>query len=241
MKGNLQGALADLVRATELAPKNLVYRQGLGFLKREMGDLDGAIIDFSRATETDPSDAYSRYILAVAKREKGDVAGAITDFDRAFELDPSYWDALIGRGTARHLNAEPALAVADLAQARKAGHHSITSLRYRLMLLRNGRRDIGEFQGHLDKMNDVIWPWPLVALYIFDQGTPASALGAAENKDPAVRKVQICQADFYIGQWQLLKDERANAVASLRNARDLCPKTVFEYTATVHELRRLGE
>jgi lipoprotein NlpI len=51
---------------------------------------------------------------------------------------------------------------------------------------------------------------------------------------------QRCEAQFYAGEWYLLKGNRTEAVPLLRQAEASCPKGFVEYTGAVAELRRLN-
>jgi len=55
----------------------------------------------------------------------------------------------------------------------------------------------------------------------------------------ATKADERCEANFYIGEWQLKQDEAA-AVQSLKAAADTCPKTFVEFDGATAELKRLG-
>ena len=50
-----------------------------------------------------------------------------------------------------------------------------------------------------------------------------------------------CDAQFFIGEWQLLQADRPAAIESLKAAADTCPKTFAEFRGAQAELKRLGE
>ena len=50
-----------------------------------------------------------------------------------------------------------------------------------------------------------------------------------------------CEAQFYLGQWHLLRDARANSIEALRNAVESCPKSFIEYAGALAELKRLAQ
>src|SRR5262249_49949950 len=77
------------------------------------------------------------------------------------------------------------------------------------------------------------WPFPIVELFL-GRRTPAAVLDAA--RDPGER----CEAQFYLGQWHLLRDKRADSIEALRKAVEACPKDFNEYAGAVAELKRLG-
>jgi lipoprotein NlpI len=78
------------------------------------------------------------------------------------------------------------------------------------------------------------WPYPVLELYL-NKRSPADTLGAARNRD------ERCEAHFYIGQWHILRGNKARAKAALQTAVNVCPKLQIEYPSAVAELRRLNE
>ena len=64
----------------------------------------------------------------------------------------------------------------------------------------------------------------------FDLGPAIDAPGSDER----------CEAEFYIGEWQLLLDDRTAAIESLRAAANTCPRSFIEFTSARAELRLLG-
>lgn len=55
----------------------------------------------------------------------------------------------------------------------------------------------------------------------------------------ADKEVEHCQAQFYIGERDLLRDDPTGATAALRAAADTYPKTRIEYDGATAELKRL--
>jgi hypothetical protein len=49
------------------------------------------------------------------------------------------------------------------------------------------------------------------------------------------------KAQFYIGEWQLLRANRPAAIESLRTSANTCPKDFVEATDAQAELKRLGQ
>jgi hypothetical protein len=63
---------------------------------------------------------------------------------------------------------------------------------------------------------------------------PDFALAAADQP------VERCQAAFYIGEWDLLRNNSGPAAAALRASSENCPKTRPEYDGAIAELKRLN-
>jgi lipoprotein NlpI len=63
---------------------------------------------------------------------------------------------------------------------------------------------------------------------------PAATLAAAQKPE------ERCEAQFYVGEWQLLQDDSASARQRFEEAVGGCPKSFIEYTGAQAELRRMG-
>ena len=72
------------------------------------------------------------------------------------------------------------------------------------------------------------WPYPVIELYL-GRHSPADVLLA-----------ERCEAQFYNGEWQLLRGNRAAAATALQAAADICPKNFSEYKGALAELKRLN-
>jgi hypothetical protein len=55
----------------------------------------------------------------------------------------------------------------------------------------------------------------------------------------ATKPDERCEAQFYLGEWYLLRGDRAAAAAALQLAVDTCPKPFYEYDGAVIEQMRL--
>ncbi|MEK6551225.1 MAG: tetratricopeptide repeat protein [Pseudomonadota bacterium] len=239
VKGDLDGAIADYNRALELDPRRVRAYNNRGVAKRHKGDLDGAIADYNRALELDPRRVNAYHNRGNAKKDKGDLDGAIADYNRTLDLDPRKAITYEARGRTHYYKGEFALATADFNRAQELKPDTYTALRLFLARTRSGTDGRNELTANTVKLDTTKWPAPVVALYL-GKSSPVAVLKSAEHADPKTHKEQLCEANFYIGQWQLTKGDRASATASLRTARDHCPKTFVEYTGAVHELKRLG-
>ena len=175
-----------------------------------------------------------------AKQVKGDLDGAIADHTRALELDPRYVKAYYNRGRVHYYKGAFAAAGSDLARSQEIKPNVYAARWLYLARTRNGQDGREELKNGTATLKYDTWPGWVAALYL-GKSTPAAVLKAAEHNDPKTRNEQLCEAHFYIGEWHLLKGSRAPAVASLRAARDQCPKGFVEYTGAVQELKRLGE
>jgi len=90
-----------------------------------------------------------------------------------------------------------------------------------------------ELAANAARLKTKAWPYAVVELYLGRQ-PPDLTLAAADQ--PAER----CQARFYIGEWELLRNNPGSAAAALRAAAETCPRTRLEYDGAIAELKRLN-
>jgi tetratricopeptide (TPR) repeat protein len=83
-------------------------------------------------------------------------------------------------------------------------------------------------------LNPSQWPYPVIDLFR-EHRTPEAMVAAAEKPE------KQCEAQYYLGQWHLVRGASANAMKALRNAVESCPKTFIEYGGAVAELKRFGQ
>ena len=70
--------------------------------------------------------------------------------------------------------------------------------------------------------------------------TADEVMVAAANPRSDLQKVQVCVANYFIGEDALRHRQRATALAHFNAARDGCPKWNMYYAAALAELKRLG-
>ena len=78
------------------------------------------------------------------------------------------------------------------------------------------------------------WPYPVVELFL-GRCSPEMTLKAASKPDDR------CEAQFYIGEWHLLRGNRASARIALANASAACPKAFMEHRGALAELRMTAD
>ena len=94
------------------------------------------------------------------------------------------------------------------------------------------------------------WPFQVMDFYLdrrpLSKVLTGQGVNTIFNVDPKIR----CQAQFYIGQWHLIRGEKREAEVALRDAvLPTCPRELFikagirfdavEYDAAAAELKRL--
>ena len=94
---------------------------------------------------------------------------------------------------------------------------------------KNAKRDL---QQGAKSLRPEEWPSPVIEFFL-GRRTPTAMLAAAQAPN------EQCEAQFYLGEWHLLRNKRADATAALRKAIETCPADFNEYIAATVELKRL--
>ena len=143
-------------------------------------------------------------------------------------------NALRALGYARFYQGDFAAAALDLQEA-VDGTDAYPILWLYLARARTGRQDAKrDLEQRAAGLKPAQWPFPVIKLFL-EQGTPEAMVAAADKPE------ERCEAQFYLGQWHLLRDARANSIEALRNAVKSCPKDFIEYAGALAELKRLAQ
>ena len=84
----------------------------------------------------------------------------------------------------------------------------------------------------------VSWPGPVLSLFLKKSDRNAVL---KEARDPDVEKEhdRLCEAHFFLAEYELLAGVEKAAEADFQEAVDTCRPTVVEYSAAAAELKRL--
>ena len=99
---------------------------------------------------------------------------------------------------------------------------------------RTGDSSAKELTANAARLKNKDWPYPVVEFYLGQRS-------AVEMSSAATKPEERCEAQFYLGEWHLLRGNRTQAVESLRTAVNTCPKTFYEYDGALAELKRLNQ
>jgi tetratricopeptide (TPR) repeat protein len=208
------------------------YYSDRGLAYAANGDYDRAIADYDKALAIDLNDAQAYDSRGGAYVGTGQYARAIADFTRAIDLYPTHPTAYEHRGNARFYQGDFKAAAADLARSLELTDSVYPMLFLFLARSRAGETAVPEFAANVGRLKTKAWPYAVVELYLGRQ-SPDFVLAAANQP------VERCQAEFYVGEWDLLRNDSGSAAAALRAAAETCPKTRLEHDAAIAELKRL--
>jgi tetratricopeptide (TPR) repeat protein len=231
-KGDLDRALADHTMAIRIQPTPAVFTSR-GDVWREKGDIDRAIIDYGEAIRLDAQAAAAFYRRGLAWREKDQLDRAISDYTSAIRLDPNHAEAYKNRGTANFEKGEFLNAASDLLHAVEIKDDPYLLLWRYIARGRTGQDGATELAVGAGRLTSKDWPFALVELYLGKRSPE-------EIRAATLKPHEMCEAAFFVGQFQLLRGNRADARPALQAATEICPKRLVEYDGAVAELRRLG-
>jgi lipoprotein NlpI len=84
------------------------------------------------------------------------------------------------------------------------------------------------------------WPAPVVRLYA-GEIKPDAVLAGADSPSDTVKAAQVCEANFYSGEYALIGGAREDAAKLFQAAVKDCPRGFLEGIAAAAELKGMGE
>src|SRR5205814_7290966 len=117
--GDLDGAIADFTRASELDPKDDAPYYNRAQAKWLKKDSAGAIADYTQAIELGSTNPAAYNNRGNARAQNNDRDAAIADYTRAIELKPNYARAYYNRAVTKKAKGDKTGAEADFKMAHK--------------------------------------------------------------------------------------------------------------------------
>jgi lipoprotein NlpI len=265
-RGNFSGAIAQLNKVIRLCPNNHFAYNNRGVAFQGMRDYRRAIDDFDQAIDIDPRFAAAYCSRGISWKFLGDHDRAVADQIQAIALAPRCADAygelgvayqraqdfdlsiakltmainlapkepshLKHRGYAQFYRGDFEAAAADLRHSLDLEDDPYAMLFHYLARARTSETAISELKMFDRKLKSRRWPAAVIGLYLGNL-TVDSALAAATNS------VESGEAQFYLGEWHLLQNNRTEAMSALQAAARSCPTWLIEHTGAIAELERL--
>ncbi|MGA9092322.1 MAG: tetratricopeptide repeat protein [Bradyrhizobium sp.] len=234
-RGDLDHALADLNEAIRLDPTYALAYFARGDLYKSKGDFSRAIADMNEAIRLDPNYAPAYFTRGRLSYLLGNNPAALEDFTKSIKLAPEDASAYFNRGIAYYIiGGRTADAVADFKKATELNPKDAYAALWRDLAERrnNAPSHLSEAAKQLDM---TVWPAPVIRRFLGELDTEQT-FGAAFDTDPKTKLAQTCEANFYSGEFALLKKNKKEAQRLLKLAADDCPITFVESTAAIAEL-----
>lgn len=233
---DLDSALDLLNRAiavTRAAPASMFAARAQTNLA--LGRLDEALADRQEQVRLQPAAAGPLILLAGVRSAMGQEREASGLLDDALRLEPDNPFALRNRGWLAFRLTLPDQALLDLERSLALRPDPYTVLWLHIASVRSGRGPRLEPVGGQTDL--AVWPGPIVRFYRGEIGDKEMRR-IAEQADAIKRIEQVCETDFYLAQWYLMRNEPVGAEPFLRRSESLCPKTFHEWDFARAELRR---
>jgi rhomboid protease GluP len=88
------------------------------------------------------------------------------------------------------------------------------------------------FAQRVKEVRAKVWPYPVASFYLGQMSVEQLDAAAADND-------QKCEANFYVGEWHLLKGDVASARKRFEQASAGCPSNLMERDMAAIEAKRL--
>ena len=241
LKGDHDKAIADFDEALKLEPKNASIYNNRGNAHNDKGESDAAMADFEAATKINPRYAAAYFNRGNALAAKGETDRALKDYDAAIKNNKRNVNAYIARGALFLASGASAKARADMKQATRIAPKNAYAVLWSDIAERRAKQ-----KGRLAAKNGTkgldmkAWPAPVVRLYA-GEINPDAVLAGADSPSDTVKAAQVCEANFYSGEYALIGGSREEATKLFQTAAKDCPRGFLEGIAAAAELKGMGE
>ncbi len=229
-------AIRSFDRVIELSPSALAY-SGRGAAYFEKSDFDRAIADFDQAIKVDPQYPNAYHNRGITHRVLGDYDAAMADFNQAIKLNPNYAVAYFDRGLLYFDEGEFAQAQVDLKKSNELNPQPVVTALWLYVIERRNHAPT-ELAQTAQRFDGKAWPAPVIRLFL-GEASPAETLTAAETTGPINKTTQICEADFYVGEYDLADGAKDEALRLLRLADQNCPHMDDQWRAADSEVKTM--
>lgn len=241
--GDLEGAVTDFARCLELDPKFAVGYVNRGMCLAESNNPQAAEGDYSEALAArldSGTKALAYRLRGAARLAQGNATEGIGDFDAAIKINTRDASLFEERGLAQFFQKNFAAAVADFAKAGELNSQMQHLVPWRAMALARSDKT-AESRALLEAtVNGKAPPTGWVAKvcsYLLDQANEQDLFDTAAAAASARDKLrQGCEARYFAGQKQLLRDDAEKAAELFREALASKEYTLSAYRGACFEL-----
>jgi lipoprotein NlpI len=238
-KGDFDHAIADASEAVRLDPKSAPAFLSRADAYRFKGDFDRAIADYDEALRLDPTLVGALNGRGLAYAGKGDEEHAVADYSEAIRLDSTNPSPFFNRGRLYIYSGATPLAISDFTKAAELEPRYAYAALW-LDIAEARAKAPSTLSERTAKLDMARWPAPIVRMFL-GRMTPAEVLAAAGDPNAAKQAGQVCEANFYSGEWALRQGKKDEAGPLFKIAARDCPRTFIERDASIAELKALGD
>ena len=174
----------------------------------------------------------------IAYRAKGDLDRAKADYDEVIRLDPKLPSAYLSLGLAYLYRGNLGRAFAEIRQASE--FHPKDPYGALWVDIVGQRNNLpSRLSEAISNIDMTAWPAPVIRLFL-GETTPAAVRAAADDADPVKQTGQVCEANFFSGEWALRNGAKDEARRLFLLAASDCPQSFIQWGAALEELKSLG-
>ena len=238
-------AFALLLASSEMISAAGVDDANAAVAAARAGKYEDAIRLFTNAINSDelnlPGRAQAYAFRGIAKAATGDYDGAQEDLNFSVALDSPYnADAFAYRGYFELVLGQAPKAADDLAKSARLKVWGYNALWLSLARSKAGLPDTDDLSLANNAMRLDLNQWPgTVAKYLMGQVKREDVAAAANQGDPARLVERVCDADFYVAEYDLIHNSAVLAKPGFQRAAEKCPFASFERMGATAELMRL--
>jgi tetratricopeptide (TPR) repeat protein len=232
-------AIADFSTVIQFTPDSASGYLLRGSARRLADQDDAAIDDIGKAIDIDGNLARAYFERGSAYRDAGNYVEAERDFAKGFAIEPASSSGRMDFGLIQWEAGHYDGSVKTFAQVAQADSKDAYAVLWSAISQASaGARDDAGLHRAAAALDSGKWPYPVVSFYL-GVSVPDAVFKAAQNSDAEKQKEQVCEANFYIGEWQLLAGNKPAALPMLQAAQVACPHEFIERIAAIAQLKRL--
>ena len=239
LMGNSAQAISDYQQAAQLSPKETTPHTGLARVYSAQHDYEKALAECDVAQGLNPESSYPSVMRAVIYGDMGDMDKAMTQANAAIAADKASGDAYRVRGNIEFARQQWANAADDYKKASELQPEgAYPAIWHFLAVARGGGDGKAELQAALAALTSADWPVPAGLMYIGKE-TPQQLLADANSTSDYRARELKCEANFYIGQLDLLAGRAAEAREDFRRSVETGVEGFLEFRQAKIELKNL--
>jgi lipoprotein NlpI len=201
-------------------------------------DRDRVVAGYIEMIRLEPEDPGAYRKGAIKDPATSDLDRVIAHYDESIMLDPKDDDAYFRRGIANFYAGSLPQALADVSRASKLDP-AYAYYALWLDILNKRSNGVTSLRQAISQIDMTKWPAPVIRLFL-GQATAAAVLAAADDPDANTKRGQVCEANFYSGEFAVQRGMKEQAAGLFRLAAANCPRDFVEGPAAYAELRTLG-
>ncbi|MDO8933010.1 MAG: DUF3857 domain-containing protein [Rhodocyclaceae bacterium] len=207
-------------------------------------DSKGAMADLNTTLRLRPFSGQALSDRALIHMRAGRLSAAEEDLTKAIMLGAEASSAYLRRGHVRFLTERYTEALSDFQQADKSSalgiNRDFIAIWQALAMRALGRDPKPALGAGLSADSKQRWPVSILAL-MMNEASIADVLRTADSRSTDEREANLCEANFFIGQYLLLMGDRRQAIENLRAALATGVDWFMEYDLAHVTLDRIGE